>query len=355
MNNYDLEGGETLNLYNMEHGSTIHISRRTNERATFQIFVKYLDGKTHTLFVHNYYTIEHISRVMISQIGANTTDPTDLRIIFSGRQLDYNETFSFYNIGSDTTLYADFDLRGGAVINNLVDVEKSDTKRRLKWSSEAERWRICKEGFSAEGICPPRTCIAYKNDVISNHSFGLFEMDGLHATCPICRNKVNVTNLGFNNCLYRIRAMKENSLIEMTIPWTKVGDHYETWDSEKAGLVNWKYMTIEVRKNDRLVARPPQESSPSHQQVNIAPVSRNCAICFKRLPTWDAEIECSNEQDVFQDRPISKVTMIECGHSFHSECWNKPASEIKSRLCPIWYFPSKVASKDRHSPKYLKY
>ena len=94
-----LEDGRTLRDYNIQDESTLHLILRSPD--SMQIFVKTLTGKTITLHVELYDSVENVKTKIQGKEGF---PPDQQRLVFKGQVLENDHTLRDYNVQNESTL-----------------------------------------------------------------------------------------------------------------------------------------------------------------------------------------------------------------------------------------------------------
>ena len=109
-----LEDDRSLNDYSIPQGSTLYSSYRMNPvyHPGYQIFVKTLKNNTCSLYVTPADTIASL-KGQLSPYMENAP-PEEIRLIFTGQQLEDTRCLADYPIMKESTLMTVLRLRGGA-------------------------------------------------------------------------------------------------------------------------------------------------------------------------------------------------------------------------------------------------
>jgi len=286
-------------------------------RSQTNIFVSTPTGKTITLHFEPWETVLELKRLIQCKEGI----PSDQqRLIFAGKQLEDSRRLFEYNAQKESTFSLLFRLRGGGS-GDFVDVTRTDALRTKEWNKSAPDWRLVDKGLVLEGICRKQGCKAFNQWVVMNLGFVNFDL--LHPSnkaqhkckCPMCKHPVKPVVPGFNNCLWKITAVKKaDHLNTFHRPWTKAGNQYTTYDEHVAGTTEFARLQIFVR-----------EAKVSDGHVgSLPPVESVCAICIEPLP--------SSRSDKVEHESG-------CGHYFHPWCASMWTEAQKSRgeppCCPL--------------------
>ena len=132
-----LEDGKTLQDYNIQSESIIHLVLRRRSGVNWEIIVKTLTGKIITLLVESSNTIQNVKTKIQSKEGIPLKEQ---RLLFAGQQLEDNQTLSHYNVEKGDTFHLVLRKSRAFLISAVttlgtsipLEVEDSDTIESVK-------------------------------------------------------------------------------------------------------------------------------------------------------------------------------------------------------------------------------
>ena len=277
------------------HDRPILVRLEASSQPLRLLFVKTLTGKTSKLTMNCFDTVEHLKYCIQSMEGL---PPDQQRIIFNGNFLEDKYRLVDYNISTECTVHLVLRLRGGG--RNFADVTDLHALLHRRWNRNAPDWRLAAPGLCLEGICRNRDCCAYGHMAIANKHFQNFDLSRTNeflCHCPMCDQTFRPIKPGFNNCFWKICAVKQSSPKAIVhTPWIRTEDEYTTYDESKTGMCLFTRLQIFVRP---IVHNRPPPKDPSPR---ISP--EPCPICC---------LEVMDEDEAETDP--------DCSHVFHRECW----------------------------------
>ena len=286
---------------------------------SIQVTVKTIYGKTVGLNVTNIDTVAAFKRKFQDKEGVPSSQQ---RILFTSVLLRDGVTLGEYNVMDGSVLHLVIRLRGGGDVLagvRFVDIGNPTGPTRQEWSGSAPRWRVASPGLCLEGVCEHRGCPAYKEHVVMNQGFGSFDLieDGHSCGCPICGHPVVPTTCAFNSCRWKWVGKKmdpnthrpivvrsgthkigETKSTVNTYPynWTIADNAYHRFDEDTSGSINWLRLKITTESiEDREIT---------------------CALCL------------------LERRPREESKALQCGHEFHSACFDAWSDIGSTATCP---------------------
>jgi hypothetical protein len=152
-------------------------------------------------------------------------------------------TLCKYNIGGG----------GGYPTLDFVDVSTGKIKA-LKFSEDAPKWRIVKEGLNIFGICNNSKCKAYKKEVVyptelKESLIFVLNKEIINIKCPLCSKIIKPKTCGLWKCEYQFigKKIEEGDLIEFDSKTKETNsDDFEYYNPFENGETQWVELTIYV-------------------------------------------------------------------------------------------------------------
>ena len=154
------------------------------------------------------------------------------------------------------TLFAYVRMRGSG--SSFVNVQNTDSMKRIAFSTAAPAWRLALPGLCLEGKCTNGKCDANEKMVIVN--IGIVETFNLNiqkrklSRCPQCQQYVNPITCAFNRCEWKYHGQYEKSNaepIEAKNDWTKADHAYYRFDDKLTDYLSWLELVFEVRSSEK--------------------------------------------------------------------------------------------------------
>ncbi|CAF2822596.1 unnamed protein product [Rotaria sp. Silwood2] len=149
---------------------------------------------------------------------------------------------------------------GGNAGVPFVDLNDINGYKRVKWDTNAPKWRIAVHGINLEGFCSNTKCEAYGKHVIIGIGMKIFDLlgdvDPSTTKCPMCKQYVEPTTCGFSNCYWRWEGSKQlpgQPPMRCSDDWKAADDAYHYFDqtlkgtAATSGTVIWRKLLIEAK------------------------------------------------------------------------------------------------------------
>lgn len=264
---------------------SVEVSTRCLCAATFQLFVKNINGHTLTLGLNKWNTT-------IDTLALAIQDKTDIpadqqRLIFAGKQINasvlsdtFNEhTLLDWNIQKESTIHLILRLQGGGP--DAFSFSHMEHEKRLALTSEGPSWYTISPGLNIQGTCKNADCEAFNDTVWIQKGMGAFSMDleSCVSQCPACHQIAkDINNAGFYQCLFSIKGTKEGKG-EVSVNRQNVrapDDEFLTFDDVKTdGSEKWENLIITTQPVP--IPKPVPKPQPPIQNIKQPP-SSGCTL-----------------------------------------------------------------------------
>lgn len=263
------------------------------------------------------------------------------RFLYNGKHFHdvepVTKTLKDYGVERDSTVQLLTRLRGGGgEVLEFSDLQNQGALKVLPWSKTAPLWRIVGKGLNLEGKCTNKNCAAHGQRVVCKKGFTAVNLVTEKASCPICKQTVQVRTCSFTSCSWmfegrkaqppqsaRIKrvtsfitncfgkneeypAMEKQSSRDIVSPWFKASNKYEYFKQTK-NMVQWENLLVVAKKVPTVAKNGP------HAQISL---DDSCSICFHNFET------------------NAKTHTTNCGHTFHADCVESWLA-CSGTACPI--------------------
>lgn len=181
----------------------------------FNIFINLTDGSTLTLDVQAEDTIKKIKQMICDKVY-NNSHTDEIRLIYSGSQLEDHKTLATYNITDCSTICLIFRLIGGGIAFSGFSSSFSAPLlgEEIRYELDDKADDIPEYVCVFSGLNVKFNCCNYKDHQSTQwFKFGDFSYADLvnKFKCPKCKVKQLPCSLDFVNCIYKIQAVPVKS------------------------------------------------------------------------------------------------------------------------------------------------
>lgn len=241
-----------------------------------EIYVKNLRGKLLVFMVNENDSTLQVMRMIQ---GQEQLPIFEQRLIYSGKQLQWDKTLSEYGIPSCAILNLCLRMRGGGPPpSSFVDVSNSSQLKTVAFSTDAPKWRVAVRGLNIEGICCNSSCAAHGQLVICGKGLTYVDLQDCRANCPICRAPVTPLTCGFTGCKWKFEGRKASGITYASDWTTASATAYDRFD-ETSGSIEWSRLVLTASADPTV----------------------DCAICMMPIE-------------------MSEIPALPCKHQYHLHC-----------------------------------
>ena len=140
----------------------------------------------------------------------------------------------------------------------IIHLEEIDPPYKLISLPSVRPWRQIRPGASLLGKCTSSECQAYRKEVtipIDIECYDIIKDPLTLAQCPMCRQHVNISKLGFNRCQWKLHGIVQQDSVTPPKPflkeWTPAPRHsLAQYDLSQKNVLCWRQLMVEITSED---------------------------------------------------------------------------------------------------------